>query len=248
MKRLVVFDLDGTLAESKSMVDDEMVTLLYDLLRVAQVAVISGGDWPQFEAQMLSRLPQDERLRRLSMLPTCGTKFLRYEGAWRKEYSEDLSEVEKALITRALQDAVAQVAFKPDQVWGEQIEDRGSQITFSALGQQAPLAAKRDWDPDFNKRKQIQAILDGTLSEFSVRMGGTTSIDVTKVGIDKAYGIRKLREILGIEIAEMIFVGDALFPGGNDYPAKEAGVASIQVSGPGETKRVIEAIVACLDT
>jgi phosphomannomutase len=247
MKKLVVFDLDGTLAESKSMVDDEMVTLLYDLLRVAQVAVISGGDWPQFEAQMLSRLPQDERLRRLSLLPTCGTKFLRYEGAWRKEYSEDLSEVEKALITGALQDAVAQVAFEPDQLWGEQIEDRGSQITFSALGQQAPLAAKRDWDPDFTKRKQIQAILEGTLSEFSVRMGGTTSIDVTKVGIDKAYGIRKLREILEIEVAEMIFVGDALFPGGNDYPAKEAGVASIQVSGPTETKRVIEAIVACLD-
>ena len=44
----------------------------------------------------------------------------------------------------------------------------------------------------------------------------------------------------------MIFVGDALFPGGNDYPAKEAGVLSIQVRDPNESKRVIETIIACL--
>ena len=80
-----------------------------------------------------------------------------------------------------------------------------------------------------------------------MRLGGTTSVDVTKPGIDKAYGIGKLRDTLGITIQEMIFVGDALFPGGNDYPAKEAGVVSIQVRDPNESKRVIEAILACLD-
>ena len=132
--------------------------------------------------------------------------------------------------------------------WGELIEDRGSQITFSALGQQAPLDEKKKWDPDFAKRKQMKAFLDKSIPEFSVRLGGTTSVDVTKQGIDKAYGIRKLRDILGVAISEMIFIGDALFPGGNDYPAKEAGVVSIQVKGPHETKRVIEAIIACLDS
>ena len=80
-----------------------------------------------------------------------------------------------------------------------------------------------------------------------MRLGGTTSIDVTKPGIDKAYGIRKLRDTLGIAIEEMIFVGDALFPGGNDYPAREAGVVSIEVRDPNETKRKYEAIIACLD-
>ena len=80
-----------------------------------------------------------------------------------------------------------------------------------------------------------------------MRLGGATSVDVTKPGIDKAYGIRKLRDTLGIAIHDMIYVGDALFPGGNDYPAEEAGVASIQVRDPDESKRVIEAIVACLD-
>lgn len=127
------------------------------------------------------------------------------------------------------------------------IEDRGSQITFSALGQKAPLDAKTRWDPDFAKRRKIKAILDTLLPEFAVRLGGTTSIDVTKLGIDKAYGIRKLRDVLGVSLEEMLFIGDALFVGGNDYPAKEAGVVTIQVRDPDETKRVIETLVACLE-
>jgi phosphomannomutase len=132
------------------------------------------------------------------------------------------------------------------RTWGEPIEDRGSQITFSALGQSAPIGEKKKWDPDFTKRKAIKALLDKLIPEFSVQLGGTTSVDITKPGIDKAYGIRKLVDTLVVAIDEMIFVGDALFPGGNDFPVKQAGVLSIRVRDPNETKRVIEAIVACL--
>ena len=247
MKKLIVYDLDGTLAESKSALDAEMAGLLHDLLGIVKVAVISGGAWTQFEEQLLSNLPRDERLTNLSLLPTCGTQFFRYDADWKKVYSEDLAPAEKTKIESSLQEAVAEAGFKPGKLWGEQIEDRGSQITFSALGQQAPLDEKDKWDPDYTKRKKIKAILDKSLPEFSVRMGGATSIDVTKPGIDKAYGIRKLRDILGLSLAEMIYIGDALFVGGNDYPAEEAGVVSIPVKGPDETKRVTEAIIACLD-
>ncbi|MGB7623685.1 MAG: HAD-IIB family hydrolase [Terriglobia bacterium] len=247
MKKLIVYDLDGTLAESKSPLDAEMSGLLHDLLGVVKVAVISGGDWPQFEKQMLSNLPHDERLANLSLLPTCGTKFFQYAGDWKKIYSEDFTANEKEKIVSSLKKALGVAGFKVERVWGEVIEDRGSQITFSALGQQAPLEEKNKWDPDFTKRKKIKSLLDKLIPEFSVRLGGTTSVDVTKPGIDKAYGIRKLRDTLGIAIQEMIFIGDALFPGGNDYPAEEAGVVSIPVQGPRETKPVTEAIIACLD-
>jgi hydroxymethylpyrimidine pyrophosphatase-like HAD family hydrolase len=115
------------------------------------------------------------------------------------------------------------------------------------LGQQAPLEQKTKWDPDFAKRKKIKAALDLLIPGFSVRLGGATSIDVTKHGIDKAYGIRKLRDVLHLPIDQMIFIGDAVFPGGNDYPAKQAGALTIAVKDPHETKRVIEAIIACLD-
>jgi phosphomannomutase len=246
VKKLIVYDLDGTLAESKSPLDPEMSALLHDLLGIVKVAIISGGGWPQFENQLLSNLPHDERMADLSLLPTCGTEFFRYSGNWKKIYSEDLTPEEKEKIIASLKKAVEAAGFKVDRVWGEAIEDRGSQITFSALGQQAPLEEKDKWDFDFAKRKKIKAILDTFIPEFSVRLGGETSIDVTKPGIDKAYGIRKLRDVLGIPLKEMIFIGDALFVGGNDYPAEEAGVACIPVRGPIETKRVTETIIACL--
>ena len=244
MKKLIVFDLDGTLAGSKSPLDSEMSGLLHDLLLIVKVAVISGGDWPQFEKQLLSNLPHDERLANLSLLPTCGTKFYRYDSAaWKKIYSEDLTAEERDKILSSLTKAIISADFKTDKLRGEQIEDRDSQITFSALGQKAPLEEKNKWDPDFSKRKKIKAILDTLIPEFSVRIGGSTSIDITKPGIDKAYGIRKLRDLLGISLKEMIYIGDALYVGGNDYPAKEAGVDCISVKDPNETKRVIPTII-----
>ena len=246
MKALIVFDLDGTLAASKSAVDPEMATLLTSLLALVKVAIISGGALPQFETQVLAHLPEHDHFDNLSLLPTCGTRFFRYTDAWQMLYSEDLSDDQKHKIIAAVNSAVESAGFQADKVWGETIEDRESQITYSALGQQAPLDAKSQWDPDFTKRRKIKAILDGLLPDFSVRLGGSTSIDVTLPGIDKAYGIRKLRDILGIPIPEMLYVGDALFPGGNDYPARETGAACIQVRDPDETKRVIEAVSACL--
>ena len=247
MKKLIVYDLDGTLAESKSALDPEMSVRLHDLLGILKVAVISGGDWPQFEAQLLSHLPHDERLANLSLLPTCGTKFYQYSGDWKKLYEEDFSADQREKIFSSLRKALAAAGFKVEKTWGEDIEDRGSQITYSALGQQAPLEEKDKWDHDYAKRKKIKALLDTYIPEFSVRIGGATSIDITKPGIDKAYGIRKLRDLLGISLKEMIYIGDALFVGGNDYPAEEAGVVSIPVRDPRETKRVTETIIACLD-
>jgi phosphomannomutase len=247
MKKLIVFDLDGTLAESKSSIDAEMAKLLDHLLGVVKVSVISGGAWSQFEKQVLDHLSHDERLKNLSLLPTCGTKFYKYDSDWKLLYSEDFTDTEKQKIIRALKKSMESSDCKFEKVWGEVIEDRGSQITFSALGQQAPLKDKKTWDPDFTKRKMMQAVLNKLIPEFSVRLGGATSIDVTKQGIDKAYGIRKLQDVVGISIPEMIFIGDAVFPGGNDYPAKEAGALSIGVKDPHETKRVIEAIIACLE-
>ena len=246
MKSLIVFDLDGTLAESKSAMDDEMAKLLRALLGLAKVAIISGGAWPQFEKQLLPKLVDDDRLTDLFLLPTCGTKFYRRDGDWKLLYSEDFTPEQSKQIIAALDQALDSSGFRPQRHWGDLIEDRGSQITMSALGQDAPLAEKKAWDPDFAKRKKIKAILEPMLSGFSMQLGGTTSIDITRPGIDKAYGIGKLEKILEIPIRDMIFIGDALFPGGNDYPAKQTGVACIEVRDPTETKRVIETMIACL--
>lgn len=247
MKKLIIFDLDGTLAKSKLSIDEEMAVLLKGLLKILKVSVISGGDWAQFQKQVVEKLPKDSNLKNLTILPTCGTKFYGYENEWKKLYADDLTKDEKAKIFSSLKQALAQSNLIIKKTWGEQIEDRESQITFSALGQHAPLEEKTIWDPNFVKREKIKEILDTLIPEFSVRLGGTTSIDITKPGIDKSYGIKKLQDILKIDLSEMIFIGDAIFPGGNDYPAKEMGVTSIHIANPTETKRVIEAIIACMD-
>ena len=246
MKKLIVFDLDGTLAPSKSSLAPQTAGLLRDLLAVTKVAVISGGAWAQFEKQLLTDLPQGSLLANLSLLPTCGTKFFQFNGKWEELYSEDLTAEQRKKIIDSLDRAIGLAGYRAKKVWGEVIEDRGSQVTFSALGQQAPLAEKEEWDPDFAKRKKITAILETLIPEFSIRMGGATSIDVTKPGIDKAYGIGKLRDTLHLSLREMVYIGDALFPGGNDYPVEQAGVVSIPVKGPGDTNLVISTIVACL--
>jgi HAD superfamily hydrolase (TIGR01484 family) len=247
MKQLVAFDLDGTLAESKQPLLDDMGEALADLLGVAHVAVISGGDWPQFDKQVASRLPARADLSRLWLMPTTGTKlFVHRDGAWTTVYAELFEDAQKARILEAFDEALEATGFVPEQTWGERIEDRGSQITFSALGQQAPVHAKDVWDPDFAKRKIIQADLRQRLPGLSINMGGATSIDITREGVDKAYGLKKLRDESGIPLDAMMFVGDAIFPGGNDYPAKELGLDTVRVRDPLDTLSVISTVVACL--
>jgi HAD superfamily hydrolase (TIGR01484 family) len=245
MKELVAFDLDGTLAESKQPLGEPMAEALADLLEVAHVAVISGGDWPQFDKQVASRLPDRADASRLWLMPTTGTKLYRHDGGWQPIYAELFDDAQKAAILSAFDAALVATGFVPEQTWGERIEDRGSQITFSALGQQAPIEAKEHWDPDFAKRRIIQADLRQRLPGLSINMGGATSIDITREGVDKAYGLKKLSAASGIALDAMMFIGDAIFPGGNDYPAKELGLDTVRVRDPEETLSVIAAIVAC---
>ncbi|MBC6110961.1 HAD-IIB family hydrolase [Pedobacter fastidiosus] len=246
MKKLIVFDLDGTLALSKSPIDSEMSILLDQLLASIKVAVISGGNWPQFQKQVLSKLSIGNALNNLSILPLCGTKYYFYDSDWKKLYEEDFNEKDRTFIIDSVEQAISDTGLLPKKKWGELIEDRGSQITYSALGQDAPLKEKQNWDPDFFKRKILKTALDKVLGDYSVNIGGSTSIDITAKGVDKSYGIEKLHEKLGIEVAEMIFIGDALFKGGNDEPVRKTGAYCIKVRDPEETKRIIEAVLAFL--
>lgn len=246
MKRLIAFDLDGTLAESKRPIGADMATLLARLLGLVDVAVISGGDWPQFEKQVVSRMPDDANLSRLYIQPTTGTKMFRFDGMWRPVYDESFATDERDRIIAALNEASTEAGLGQEQAWGPRIEDRGSQVTLSALGQDAPLDAKKAWDPDLAKRKRLQGMLRALLPSLSVNIGGSTSIDITHQGIDKAYGMRKLAEVAGITFDDILFLGDAIYPGGNDDPVRAAGIDSIPVRDVAETRTAVSAIIACL--
>jgi HAD superfamily hydrolase (TIGR01484 family) len=246
MKKLVAFDLDGTLAESKQALGQPMAEALSGLLAVVPVAVISGGDWPQFDKQIVSRLPAHADLTRLFIMPTTGTKLYRFDGVWRRIYADVFAPEEKAGIMAAFGTALAKTGLDKDKSWGERIEDRESQITFSGLGQSAPLDAKSGWDPNQEKRRKLQAMLRKSLPDLSITIGGSTSIDITRRGIDKAYAMRRLADVSDIPTTQMLFFGDAIFPGGNDDPVRAAGIDSVKVRDPQETATAIAAIIACL--
>ena len=101
---------------------------------------------------------------------------------------------------------------------------------------------KENWDPDNKKKQEIRDYIAPLIPEFEVRVGGVTSIDVTKLGIDKAYGMQKLMAILDVEKDELLFIGDRLQEGGNDYPVKAFGIDTIEISHWPETRVVVEAI------
>jgi phosphomannomutase len=244
VKKIIAFDLDGTLAQSKQAIDNDMAKLLRELLELFPVCVISGGDWPQFERQLLGQLPDEARLADLYLMPTSGTKFYRFtDRAWREVYADTFNAHERKRILTALNEAIAEAGFAEDRVWGDRIEDRGTQITFSGLGQKAPPDAKAKWDPDLAKRSRLKGLLDKTLTDVSIRIGGSTSVDITRPGIDKAYGMRKLAELSGFTLQEMLYMGDAMYAGGNDAPVRDAGVASLAVRDIADTKLAIETIL-----
>jgi phosphomannomutase len=250
-KQLAVFDLDGTLAESKSSMDQEMVSLLAQLLAVRRVAVIGGGSWKVFQFQLVDNLKvADQLLQNLFLFPNTSTRFYRYEkSAWQEVYSHLMTPVEKDKIMEAFEQTFRELNYDhPSKTYGEIIEDRDSQVTYSVFGQdivtalgEEGVAIKKEWaDKNQDLKLKMRDRLQQLLPEFEVRAAGLTSIDVTHKGIDKAYGIRQIEKILNIPIKDMVFVGDALFPGGNDYAAIEAGVETIAITGPDDTKKLIQ--------
>lgn len=242
--KTIISDLDGTLAESKSPIQPDMADAIHNFLDAGNAfAVISGGMLEQLVTQVADRLPEAEHgYEHLYFLPTSGASMYKWNGeSWQQVYENNFTEEEKDKVVTSLNRVVEkhQNLF-PDERWGEQFEDRHSQISFSALGQQAPVAQKKVWDPDKSKRKLLVSELNPLLPEFRVAYGGSTTIDITKKGIDKSYGINHFFEKTGFDMADAVFIGDALGPQGNDYPAYKTDIDVKGTSGPSETIEIIE--------
>ena len=253
-KELVVFDLDGTLAPSKAVMDNEMSGLMARLLSKKKVAVISGGKYEQFKLQLLDALHASKELfKNLFLFPTTSTSFYRYNKSWKNVYTLKLSMRERADIKKAFEEVFQAVGYvHPKKTYGPVIEDRGTQVTFSALGQEIVAALgkeegvrrKEEWKRRYTPMKlKMAKLLAKRLPNLEVHAAGYTSIDITRKGIDKAYGVRQIEKHLHVPIKKMVFVGDALFPGGNDYAAKRTGVQCVPVANPEETKQFIRFLI-----
>lgn len=253
MKKILAFDSDDTIVVSKMPATDRMAGLLAELLQWYDICIISGTGfesviYPNTVRQIedkIRNLP-DADLSRLHIMPTCGTRYYRFtEGEWKLQYQEDLTDEQKARIFDAIETSAKKLDMWEENPAGEIIEDRLSQITYSALGQQATPEAKYAWaEANKEKRKLLNEAVKSLIPEFEVRTAGTTSLDITKPGIDKAYGIHKLMEATGVSKEEILFFGDKLEEGGNDFPVRAMGVDCIAVERWEDTAYALEGVSA----
>lgn len=247
--KIIVFDLDGTLAKSKSHLSETMVSKLKKLLSIKMVSVISGGSFLQMKKQLIYDLEKetDVNFENLYLFPTSGASMYVFKkGVWENVYEQKISEYDKREIIKTIDESIHELNLIPSKIYGEMIEDRGSQVTFSALGQEAPVDEKMKWDPEKKKRSEILKILKDKLPNFEIRIGGLTSIDVTQKGLDKSYGINKMQEILKIPIDEMVYIGDSFGEEGNDISVRKSNIYTIDVSdtiGEKETEDIINHLV-----
>ncbi|MFT4219637.1 MAG: HAD-IIB family hydrolase [Microbacterium sp.] len=247
--RLVAFDLDDTLAPSKAVLSSRTADLLIALAERVEVAIISGAQFGQFQTQVLAQLPPASPavLGRVHIMPTCGTQYYRFGvDGFAARYAHELTADEKARAMAVAEDQARRLGLWESETWGDILEDRGSQITFSALGQAAPLDAKQAWDPTGEKKNTLRAAIAARLPDLEVRSGGSTSVDITHIGIDKAHGMRQLAVETGIPLEDMLFIGDRLDPDGNDYPVLALGVPCHAVTGPDDTAAFLEGLIPTL--
>lgn len=246
--RVLGFDLDNTLACSKQPMHAAMADRITRLTRLIPVAIITGGRYELVVSQILDVLGKDADRANLHLMPTSGTRYYRWNGAdWACVYEHELSEEDKRRAIDSLRRHAEEQGVWNEPSWGPRIEDRGSQITFSALGQLAPAEAKERWDPGDAKKMRLAAAVAADLPHLKVRPGGYTSIDVSAPGLDKAYAVRALADRLGVEPSRIVFVGDRMSPGGNDYPAAQAGAAALSVTGPDDTLRLCDELLDRLE-
>lgn len=243
-KKILIFDVDGTVVESCQVLEGEMLKVLSKIVTNGiPVVFMSGTDNAELERMVGLPLSSVSCNSRIYLAGNSGaeiyklsTGFIKTEAALEFRKSLDLSS--KSNILKAVANAIKKFELKCEI--GEQVIDRGNQITLSCIGRKAPSEDKANWDPDCTKRNEIASYIKGKLGvNYSVTVAGTTSIDITSDSWDKADGVRKIAELEGIELKDIFFFGDKCQVGGNDYPAA-AIVDHCHVKDPSETLSILE--------
>ena len=171
IKKIIAFDVDSTLSLSRSPVDSEMAELLKELLQIKKVAIITGGAFSDIKRQILDKIGENEaRNKNLILLPTNGGGLWVFNEKWTELSSHKLKPEEKEEIIKVIKEVLGlDCCENKNDGYGDKIQDRNSEITYSALGEHAPLEEKKDWDPDLKKRVSLQKILMDKLPNLKLK-------------------------------------------------------------------------------
>ncbi len=251
MKKVLAFDIDQTLNIAKTPIPDEIADLLIKCLDHYEICPISGQKFDQFLIQIVDRLVErgvkPEALAHLHLFVAQGTQYYRHDGTdWQQVYNYPLTDEQVKKITDAIETAAKELNYWEEdklQPGDEIIENRLSQVTFSALGQKAGTEEKYAWDPDCKKRNAIVARAKELAPEFDYEVGGTTSINAITPGMNKKFGMTHLMEELKVTEKEILYFGDMTQPGGNDYPVVQMGIDTITVRSHEDTAYALRGIL-----
>ncbi len=254
MKKVLSFDVDQTLNVAKTPITPEMAELMVRCLDKFELAPISGQKYEQFLAQIYEPMKAagmtDAQAKKLHFFVTQGTRYYVYDDKkkdWKLVYKYDLTDVQVKEMTQALEQAAKELGYWVELDNGDEIiENRLSQVTYSALGQKAGSKEKYAWDPDHKKREAIAKRSKELMPQYEYEVAGTTSINVTLPGTNKKFGMEKLLKYLKVTMDEVLYIGDMTQPGGNDYPVVEMGFETITVRDWQETANVLRGILAVI--
>lgn len=240
----VFFDMDGTLTESRSLISVEMEGLLNKLKRYADVIIISGAD----EEQMMKQIPVLHFTGNYIMAQSGNHTLNEVRQMWKNELSDELiGEIQRhinyiQMDARYLEVTNGKVADTDDLV-----QLRGGQISFSLIGHNADKQLKNEFDPGGLFRQELIMTYPLEHEGIEVRVGGTTCLDYTKYGCNKAGNIQRLLQWRGWNADKCLYVGDAFHPGGNDEVMMGV-LPTREVKGPDETMVLIEDLIKRYET
>ncbi len=237
-KKVIIADVDETICEPAQEINLRLAEKINGLIEKGMTfAFISGTHLVELQRMISAHLVEEHHL-----LAGTGTVYsIQKNGFSTLIHNYQLTAVEKAEIMAVFEKLIMEYQLHPLTSKEDQLQDRESQIAFSALGRHAPLELKRRFDPVGEKRIQWIKFLRQYLDEnkYEIALGGTTTLDVTRKGLDKEWAIREFLKINNLSPEDVIFIGDKLYPGGNDYPAAKV-VDCIAVKNPDETTQKLK--------
>lgn len=197
------FDLDQTVAPSRQPILPEMYKLLDSLSQ--DIIIVSGQEVSKIGWQS-NNLPS-------YTLGQNGNHATNVEN--QELWNVLLDEKYKKEILAHIDALVKILDHDLNYEWTP-IEDRGSQITFSPIGNTAPVEKKKVYDPDRAKRKRLLDSVPFVSDDLVVKISGSTSVDYIHKDRHKGTNIQKLIDLMSWNEKDAIYFGDSLFPGGND--------------------------------
>lgn len=227
--KIIICDVDGTVTEDLKPLSASMCTSMYLQNKHEKLLIFMSGT----NIAELKRMISDYIWFTHILCGSSGAHIVLVADAHNEVELKNIiiPLEERKLIKKCLEETIKK--FNLPRI-SDQILDRESQVTLSCIGRYADSTIKNNFDPNGYKRLEMVEYIKQFLPNYSIKVGGTTSIDILKDNFDKAKGIKLLMSLMdGITEESTIFIGDKLFEGGNDYPALQV-LNSVQVKDPNE--------------